>query len=386
MEALNFLKFWRPTTTTIPKATQPSSSNTEDPSSIVEMDDEFGDGEDSFIDLELILPYFDNKTDENNNSSSSFDYKQDQLHKSANNAGNNLPEQSPQQPFSVSSNDFLSRRRILPIEPNNSRHQSPISLLKSAPSCRVSVFKKSKSTVSPKTENEELNSVSTKTPKHDKPERSRYAVKFKNQEAATISIFTREKSLREKQTLLRDASSDGLKQFSKELVQKYLKLFKPLYMKVSKRSNGTHSDKMMGFSGELSAASSPTSSQETVPIFSPKKEKENYPRIPARIRVVCAHLGKSRSAGAAAPPPVCRSDDSLLLQHDGIQSAIMHCKRSFNSSRDSSFLSRSTSNYSSARDSSESTESDISLEKSIGSARNSNDERSGLCEAQFLGF
>ncbi|GAV59671.1 LOW QUALITY PROTEIN: hypothetical protein CFOL_v3_03202, partial [Cephalotus follicularis] len=205
--------------------------------------------------------------------------------------------------------------------------QSP-SLLKSAPSCRVSVFKKSKSTVSPKTENAE-NSVSTKTPKHDKQESSHYAVKFKNQGATTISIFTREKSLREKQRLLRDASSDGLKRFSKELVQKYLKLFKPVYMKFSKRSNVSHSDKMMGFSGCDSITA--TSSQENIPIFSPKKEKENHPRISARIRVVCSHLGNSRSAEAATPPPVCRSDDSLLLQHDGIQSAIMHCKRSFNS-------------------------------------------------------
>ncbi|GAV90848.1 LOW QUALITY PROTEIN: hypothetical protein CFOL_v3_34250, partial [Cephalotus follicularis] len=284
--------------------------------------------------LELILPYFDNKTHENNNNSSSFDYKQDQLHKSANNASNNLLNQSPQQLFFVSSNDRFLRRRILPIEPNNSRHQSPISLLKSAPSCRVSIFKKSKSTVSPKTENAELNSVSTKTPEHDKQESSCYAIKFKNQGATTISIFTREKSLREKRRLLSDASSEVLKRFSKELVQKYLKriiLFKPLYMKVSKRSNGTHSDKMMGFSGELLTAS--TSSQENVSIFSPKKEKENHPRIPARIRVVCSQLGKSISAGTAAPPPVRRSDDSLLLQHDGIQSAIMYYKRSFNSSR-----------------------------------------------------
>ncbi|CBI22610.3 unnamed protein product, partial [Vitis vinifera] len=49
-------------------------------------------------------------------------------------------------------------------------------------------------------------------------------------------------------------------------------------------------------------------------------------------------------------PPVSfqasRRDDSLAQQHDGIQSAIMHCKRSLNSSTDSSHLSRWTSDSS----------------------------------------
>lgn len=74
--------------------------------------------------------------------------------------------------------------------------------------------------------------------------------------------------------------------------------------------------------------------------------------LPSGLRVVCKHLGKRRSASAAAvaaapPGPVLseRRDDSLLQQHDGIQSAILHCKRSFNASRDSdsSVLSRSVS-------------------------------------------
>uniref|UniRef100_A0A7N0US54 Membrane-associated kinase regulator 2 n=1 Tax=Kalanchoe fedtschenkoi TaxID=63787 RepID=A0A7N0US54_KALFE len=47
-----------------------------------------------------------------------------------------------------------------------------------------------------------------------------------------------------------------------------------------------------------------------------------------------AQLGKSRSASS-----VSRRDDSLLEHDEGIQSAILHCKRSFNSSTAASMLS-----------------------------------------------
>nr|XP_008376663.2 probable membrane-associated kinase regulator 5 isoform X2 [Malus domestica] len=87
-----------------------------------------------------------------------------------------------------------------------------------------------------------------------------------------------------------------------------------------------------------------------MPIFSvcsPKKDKQG--NFPAGFRVVCKNLGKSKSATVMAAPPVQRRDDSLLLHNDGIQSAILHCKRSF-SSRDSlSSLSRSTSDSSSMK-------------------------------------
>ncbi|XP_010270646.1 PREDICTED: probable membrane-associated kinase regulator 2 [Nelumbo nucifera] len=87
--------------------------------------------------------------------------------------------------------------------------------------------------------------------------------------------------------------------------------------------------------------------------------------LPAGLRVVCKHLGKSRlaSSAVAAVQPVGfqarRCDDSLLQQQDGIQSAILHCKRSFNASRDSetSLLSQCAS--------------DPSHEMSICSSRNS---------------
>ncbi|KAM1747871.1 hypothetical protein ACFX12_008933 [Malus domestica] len=65
----------------------------------------------------------------------------------------------------------------------------------------------------------------------------------------------------------------------------------------------------------------------------------NRGNILAGLRVVCKHLGKSwsfSSTVAAAPSGVVITqmrDDSLLQQQDGIQSAILHCKRSFNASR-----------------------------------------------------
>ena len=107
-------------------------------------------------------------------------------------------------------------------------------------------------------------------------------------------------------------------------MQKYLNLIKPLYVKVSKR----YSDKIK-LSDELSVGS-PASSPATMAV--PRKEKQG--NIPAGIRGVCKHLGKSKSSSAiGAVPVVNRRDDSLLQQHDGIQSAILHCKRSFNGSR-----------------------------------------------------
>lgn len=123
-------------------------------------------------------------------------------------------------------------------------------------------------------------------------------------------------------------------------------MVKPLYIRVSKR----HSNEKQpaGFSGQL-VAQSPVrpDAQKTEKTVKPEAGEEKGGNkqgklLPAGLRVVCKHLGKSRSASsaavAAAPPvPVAkqgrRRDDSLLEQQDGIQSAILHCKRSFNLSR-----------------------------------------------------
>ncbi|KAF2312213.1 hypothetical protein GH714_028557 [Hevea brasiliensis] len=345
MEVLYFLKFWRPITTHN-KDHRPSNGNsdtTEIATTVVDTDDEFNeDQEDSFFELELTVPDFDNNKCKNKNSipldndSNTFDSKQETLHNSANKAGN-IEHKFPPPTVSLSPTDLLSKRKILPIEPI-SKPQSPISPLKSAPRFRVLMFKKSKSVAeheAGKTGEAELKGVFVDTPKNQKQENKLVAVKFKVNEAANVPMFTRENSSR-KQISDDSFSVDSSKRFSKEVIQKYLKLIKP-YIKVSKRQ----SDKPK-FSGELQVPS-PSSSPATLPSGSPKKEKQGS--IPAGIRVVCKHLGKSKSASAATtvlPSTVTRRDDSLLLQHDGIQSAILHCKKSFNSSssRDSSLLSQ----------------------------------------------
>ncbi|KAK4274280.1 hypothetical protein QN277_017527 [Acacia crassicarpa] len=114
--------------------------------------------------------------------------------------------------------------------------------------------------------------------------------------------------------------------FSKDVLRKYVKLIKPLYMKVSRK----YDDKMKFFD-EVSSTASPMSSPlvSSVSSFSMKEKQGN---IMMGIRVVRKHLGKSKSASSVIgiASPTKRSDDSLWEQHDGIQRAILHCKRSFN--------------------------------------------------------
>ncbi|KAJ6411119.1 hypothetical protein OIU84_007803 [Salix udensis] len=337
MEALYFLKFWRPTTTTTTatdKENRPSSGSCDDTTEIPFTDYEFEEGEDSFFELELTVPDFDTSkcgSDSTTNIKNShplgkesnfFDSKQAPLHNLAHKESHN-PQHTFQQP-SLSTDHLLSKRKILPVEHvSSSKPQSPISLLKSAPRFRVLMFKKPKSMASQKTEKTgEAGQFNANSKRHES--NKLFTVKFKLEEVTNASFFTKQNSLR-KQIAKDSYDNDTSKRFSKEMIQKYLKLIKPLYIRVSKKQN----DKMK-FSGELSAGS-PSSSPATVPA------KEKQGNFPAGIRVVSRHLGKSKSASSAttgiSPPIGSRRDDSLLLQHDGIQSAILHCKKSFNSSR-----------------------------------------------------
>ncbi|XP_002513625.2 membrane-associated kinase regulator 5 [Ricinus communis] len=357
MEALYFLKFWRPTThnNSSNKDHQPrpssggNSDTTEIATSVVDTttddDYEFDEEEDSFFELELTVPDLDNnnkcKTKHNTLSidstdSNRFDSKDQSLRSLPNIAGNSEHKFPPPtvslSPTTTDNHLLPSKRKILPIEPISKQPQSPISLLKSAPRFRVLMFKKSRSMAAHETE-----FLDTATNSNKKQESKLFTVKFKLKEVASVPIFTRDNSLRKQ--ISDDSLSDqeSSKRFSKEVIQKYLKLIKPLYIKVSKKQT-----EKPRFSGESLSVASPSSSPATVLCSSPKKEKQGT--IPAGIRVVCKHLGKSKSESAstvAPPSTVSRRDDSLLLQHDGIQSAILHCKKSFNSSsRDSSLLSR----------------------------------------------
>lgn len=316
METLSFLKFWRPTmkenqalnedndtTTAAATAIEVEAA----PSLVVCSESELDEGDDSFFELELTVSDCDNK--KNTNS-----------------------KESQQQTVtatlsSLSPTDVLSKRKILPIEPSSSsslKAQSPISLLKSAPKLRVAIFKKPKSMATLKTEKTGVMEKTESTRKQNKL----FTIKFRVEDASNLSMFTRASSLRKtkhKESIHTDSSSSSSsssssKRFSKDVIQKYLKLIKPLYVRVSKKNGKT------GFPEELTEASSSS------PTASPAK-KEKKGNIPAGFK----HLSKSKSVSAAAVMSPARRDDSLLLQHDGIQSAILHCKNSFNSRGSKSF-------------------------------------------------
>nr|GEX39484.1 probable membrane-associated kinase regulator 2 [Tanacetum cinerariifolium] len=146
-------------------------------------------------------------------------------------------------------------------------------------------------------------------------------------EQVTISsLLGRDNSLRHKlktEKLLDEHMTS--KRFSKDVVNKYLNLIKP---KGLKRGN----DKVR------------CSEQSHQFMFSPRKDEKKV----TVFKEVRKHLGKSRSSSSNAGKPVAltalRRDDSALQQQDGIQSAILHCKKSYNSpSQGCNVLSRSGS-------------------------------------------
>ncbi|PON43879.1 putative membrane-associated kinase regulator [Parasponia andersonii] len=340
------------------------------------------------------------------------------------------------------SDDLFFKGKLVPIEsssivfspsePNSKPAQFPVSLLKSATRFRVFMLGLKKSRSNNNDSNKNGNNGGEKTessvngsvfsaPKQqprkqeaqqkepEKPSQENqqqgkfFTVKFKVEEVPIVSLFTRDNSSRvsnnksqQKQSPDTETATSEEKRFPKEVMQKYLKMVKPLYVRVSKR----YGEKVR-FSGQLShngsvtkAASTPAAtaaSPAQKPITTPspatasvEKSQTAEPEIaeapisnnakslkqvnlPAGLRVVCKHLGKSRSAssGAAVVPAGTasskRRDDSLLQQQDGIQSAILHCKRSFNAARDSesNLLSRCVS--------------DPSNEKSLDLSRKSSD-------------
>ncbi|PWA55615.1 hypothetical protein CTI12_AA378550 [Artemisia annua] len=184
------------------------------------------------------------------------------------------------------------------------------------------------------------NGTTTKTPKS--PFRSllglQNKVKVKEmkceiEEVTISSLLSRDNSLRHKlksEKLLDHHQHDEhmtSKRFSKDVVHKYLNLIKP---KGSKRGN----DKVR-------------CSEQSQFMFSPRKDEKLSGKITV-FKEVRKHLGKSRSSSSnavkAVPLTALRRDDSALQQHDGIQSAILHCKKSYNSpSQGCNVLSRSGS-------------------------------------------
>lgn len=277
------------------------------------------------------------------------------------------------------SNNLFFNGKLVPVEPSslvfnaaevNSKSQFPVSLLKSATKLRVFALglKKTRSSVAEKAESggtmEENSSLQHKqqAEAQQRPQSKFFTVKFKVEEVPIVSLFTRDNSSRgsssnKAQKQNTDESASDEKRFSKDVMQRYLKMVKPLYVRVSRK----YGEKLK--SGEINVGANAKAEGSAATNAKCETEGElietttsnvkglKQATLPAGLKVVCKHLGKSRSASSAvaavqtATIQARRRDDSLLQQQDGIQSAIQHCKRSFNASRDShsSNLSRSSS-------------------------------------------
>lgn len=194
-----------------------------------------------------------------------------------------------------------------------------------------------------------------------------FTVNLKVEKVPIASLFTADNSSRvSSENKSQKQSTDEVtleeKRFSKEVMQKYLKMVKPLYIHASKR----HGPKPR-FSGQLNlnglvpkTVTLPlTTTQKLKPAKSSVEKSQIEPEVSsesqsilniqkqgnlqAGFRVVRKHLRKSRSASsavAATPAGTVssrRHDDSLVQQEDGIHSAILHCKSSFNFHRGNNF-------------------------------------------------
>ncbi|GAB2234907.1 hypothetical protein Drorol1_Dr00004177 [Drosera rotundifolia] len=123
--------------------------------------------------------------------------------------------------------------------------------------------------------------------------------------------------------------------YNKDVMRKYLSKIKPLYIRVSKK----YIDKVPVVSSEQSIDSSDDTKTNQEP--EEKSEPAKQPALPPKLAKVDAkgkglvrkQFGKSKSASSmvhSIPVQGGKRDDSLLQQEDGIQSAILHCKNSFN--------------------------------------------------------
>ncbi|CAN4085833.1 unnamed protein product [Withania somnifera] len=108
------------------------------------------------------------------------------------------------------------------------------------------------------------------------------------------------------ESLINDSSKP---QFARADMRKYLKLMNPFYSRASKT--------------QLLSVQS---------LISPRNSsEERHGNRVAVLGAVRKRFGKSRST--VSNSTMNRRDDSLLEQNDGIQGAILHCKRSYSSAR-----------------------------------------------------
>ncbi|CAF1699277.1 BnaC03g15380D [Brassica napus] len=184
----------------------------------------------------------------------------------------------------------LSKSKVIPFVEPTSKPQSPTTPLNTGRKFRAFSFKK-------KENNRSLN------------------VMFKNETTTSfIKTASTATSQLKPDTMFFDDSVSSVSSS-----KRFFDLIKPLYNKTTKKQS----------------VNSVSTSPASLPATAREKQRNNKP---SGIR---RQLGKSRSASATLSPAK-RVDESLQVQQDGIQSAILHCKKSFQGS-ESYMLSRSSS-------------------------------------------
>ena len=344
MEAFSLLKYWKSTSGSgamlSPHTSLPTSacSTTTIVTSVSDHDsDDSADDDGPFFDLEFGVPAEDveneTESDEENGEEKEAEVIDELVEVE-------VEEERSFQDNSLTfspSDELFFNGRIVQIDhseqsgdkPGQFSIPIPISLIKSASKFRVFILglKRSKSEskqcppppISPPQNQNRYDSSSTK--------KKFFAVRFKVDDVPVLSLLTRASSNSKSPTpILNEAEDDGKRPqlqkteerdnndekkntAKKEVVQKYLKMVK---IKVSKKHQKATAKE--------------------------KKEKKMRQKQRVNLKVMAKkHLGKSDSAVIHSMVRDTTSskkrDDSLLQQQDGIQSAILHCKRSFNSSK-----------------------------------------------------
>ncbi|XP_047165252.1 probable membrane-associated kinase regulator 2 isoform X1 [Vigna umbellata] len=381
MEAFTLLKYWRgggalglPPSSDTPSRAAPTTTiltAVENENATESDEDNDNDDDGPFFDLEFTVP--DEDANENTNGNNTREDGEDEDEEEDINIEESDGEREFKFTLSPSSNDrsdpnlslspsedLFFKGKLLHVDPSsfssepNSKPQFTASLLKSATKFRVFMLglKKPKPTDKDKDSNATTNNnVSDSANPEAHKDKKHFTVKFKVEEVPIVSLFTSKGNNKtQKHASNEQPPPSEEKRFSKEVVQKYFKMVKPLYVRVSRR----YADKLTLNSAAKSPLPTPTAEPEPVVAAATETNLKTTQtqKLSAGLSVVCKQLGKSRSASsavAAAPPPFVsskRRDDSLLQQQDGIQGAILHCKRSFNASRaecESSQLPRSVS-------------------------------------------
>ncbi|KAL1550711.1 putative membrane-associated kinase regulator 2 [Salvia divinorum] len=210
----------------------------------------------------------------------------------------------------------------------NSRPLCKVTLVRSTPKFRVFMlgFRKSVKCERSESGGETKRSPLIHSPRSPKvEERNRLSVTCRDEKTLGTFRVAGANSLRSH--LLKETSDyeNSPEKSSRGLIPKYLKLIRPLYLMVWRRQHAKT---------KPTESSTPSASPMTVPTnISPKRFSDGG-RI-GSFKIAARRLGKSRSVSTTvgmSPQPARRRDDSLLERLDGIQNAVLYCKRSYSSS------------------------------------------------------